>query len=82
MANAKSFLCVAFGAVLTSIAAFRAAADDIPFWGDDVPATNRVCASSLTASIVGGFESRICTSAEFSLQKFSSNRFGTVLTVR
>jgi hypothetical protein len=82
MANAKSFLCVAFGTVLTSIAAFHAAADTIPFWGDDVPATNRVCASSLTASIVGGFESRIGSSAEFSLQKFSSNRFGTVLTVR
>lgn len=82
MANAKSFLCMSSGVMLASIAAFHAAADTIPFWGDDVPATNRVCASSLTASIVGGFESRICSTAEFSLEKFSSNRFGTVLTVR
>ena len=68
--------------ILASIAAFHAAADTIPFWGDDVPATNRVCASSLTVSIAGGFESRICSTAEISLQKFSSNRIGTVLTLR
>ena len=82
MANAKGFLCMSSGVMLASITAFRAVAEDIPFWGDDVPATNRVCASSLTASIVCGFESRICSTAEFSLEKFSSNRFGTVLTVR
>jgi hypothetical protein len=33
-------------------------------------------------SIAGGFESRICSTAEISLQKFSSNRIGTVLTLR
>lgn len=82
MANAKGFLYAASGMMLASIAAFRVAAEDIPFWGDGVPATNRVCASSLTASISDCFESRTCSSAEFALQKFSSNRFGTVLTVR
>ena len=82
MANAKRFLCVAFSMILAPIATFHAVADTIPFWGDDVPATNRVGASSLTVSIAGGFESRICSTAEISLQKFSSNRIGTVLTLR
>ena len=82
MSRAVSFLCVMSGIALMSVAALPAAAETIAFWGDEQPATNRVCASSQTAAVSPVFESRLCSNAEASLQNFSSNKFGTVLTVR
>ena len=57
-------------------------ADTIPFWGDAEPQTNRTCASGQTASLSGGFESRVCSSADFALQDFDSTPRGGILIVR
>lgn len=59
-----------------------ARADTIPFWGDDVPATNRTSASSQTVALASGFESRLCTEADFSLATFNSRPVGAIFMIR
>jgi hypothetical protein len=82
MSHATCFLSGISVIALMYAAAFPVAADEIAFWGCEASATNRVCASSRTVAISPFFESRLCSTAEVPLQKFSSNKFGTVLTVR
>ena len=64
------------------LAAFAAGADNLPFWGDAEPATNRTSASSQTAALTAGFESRLCTGGEFSLAVFDSRSVGATFIIR
>ena len=77
----KSMVFAAFLSVAAA-AATTASADTIPFWGDAEPQTNRTCASGQTASLSGGFESRVCSSADFALQDFDSTQRGGILIFR
>lgn len=63
-------------------AAFVAGAVDLPFWGDAEPATNRTSASSQTAALTAGFESKLCTGGEFSLAVFDSRSVGATFIIR
>ena len=65
-----------------ALVALSAGADTIPFWGDANPATNRTSASSHTVALASGFESRLCTEADFSLATFDSRAKGATLIIR
>ena len=77
----RSMALAAFLLVAAAVAT-TAFADTIPFWGDAEPQTNRTCASGQTASLSYGFESRVCSSADFALQDFDSTPRGVILIVR
>ena len=77
MAIAAGLLLSAAGMVLLPVRA-----DTIPFWGDDVPATNRTSASSQTVALASGFESRLCTEADSSLATFNSRPVGAIFMIR
>lgn len=68
----------------TCVLAFAtvANADELPFWGDANPATNRTSASSQTVVLASGFESRLCTEADFSLATFDSRPKGATFIIR
>lgn len=57
-------------------------ADDLPFWGDANPATNRTSASSQTVALTSGFESRLCAEADFTLATFDSRSKGATFIIR
>ena len=42
--------------MLSFAAALAASADDIPFWGDASPATNRVCAAVASNTTASDFD--------------------------
>ena len=65
-----------------ALSALSAGADTIPFWGDANPATNRTSVSSQTVALTPGFESRLCTEADFSLATFDSRPKGATLIIR
>ena len=71
-----AFLSVAV-AVATSVCA-----DDIPFWGDASPATNRSAAAVASSGTTSDFDSRVSSFAEFFLDDFTSMPVGMVLIVR
>ena len=58
-----------------------AAADDMPFWGDGSPVTNRVPAVAETV-VVRPFSSFVFDLRIFALRKFNSNSPATVFFVR
>ena len=64
------------------LAAFAAGAVELPFCGDAEPATNRTSASSQTAALAAGFESRLCTGDEFALAVFDSRSVGATFIIR
>ena len=68
--------CLACGAALSVVA------DEIPFWGDAEPPTNRPCASAHTVALVSGFESRICHEADLALVNFDSRPRGATIVIR
>lgn len=68
--------CLACGAALSVVA------DEIPFWGDAEPPTNRPCASAHTVALVSGFESRICHEADLALVNFDSRPRGVTIVIR
>ena len=68
--------------VLGQSAAFVAGADNLPFWGDAEPATNRTSASSQTVALASEFESRICAGDEVALATFDSRPVGAILMIR
>ena len=64
------------------LAAFAAGADNLPFWGDAEPATNRTSASSQTVALASEFESRICAGDEVALATFDSRPKGATFIIR
>lgn len=64
------------------LAVFAAGAENLPFWGDDDPATNKPSASSQTVALASEFESRPYTEADFSLATFDSRPKGATLIIR
>ena len=64
------------------LAMLAAGAENLPFWGDENPSTNRTSASSRTMALASGFESRPCTEADFSLATFDSRAKGATLIIR
>ena len=64
------------------LAVFAVGAEDLPFWGDADPATNRTSASSQTVALSTRFESRPYTEADFSLATFDSRPKGATLIIR
>ena len=75
-----SFRALACAAAVAALSA--AVADTIPFWGDETPATNRTAAADVSASPVGGFESRPYVESDFAVPYFSSEKVGMVILVR
>ena len=65
--------------LLLSVAALTALADDIPFWGDASPATNRVCAAVASNTTAADFDSRLSAYVEFFLDNFTTMPMGLLL---
>jgi len=57
-------------------------ADDIPFWGDETPATNRVCAAVASNTTAADFDSRLYAYVEFLLNDFSTMPLGMFLLIK
>ena len=57
-------------------------ADDIPFWGCDPSATNRVSAAVASSTTSSDFDSRLSTFAEFFLDDFTTEPVGMILIVK
>ena len=68
--------------LLLSVAALTALADDIPFWGDASPATNRVCAAVASNTTAADFDSRLSAYVEFFLDNFTTMPMGLLLFFR
>ena len=65
--------------MLSFAAALAASADDIPFWGDASPATNRVCAAVASNTTASDFDSRLSAYVEFLLDGFTTTPTGFLL---
>ena len=75
---------VLFLAVLAAVrlAVPAALADDIPFWGDETPATNRVCAAVASNTTASDFDSRLAAYVEFLLDNFTTTPTGLLFIFR
>ena len=60
----------------THLVALSVLAEDIPFWGDEVPATNRVCAAVASNTTASDFDSRLSAYVEFLLDNFTTTPTG------
>lgn len=68
--------------IVTILSAASVAAADIPFWGDETPPTNRVCASSASVAPTAGFDSRLASTGRTGLEFFDSFKVGFLLFLR
>ena len=57
-------------------------AEDIPFWGDESPATNRVCAAVASNATAEDFDSRLYAYVEALLNDFSTMPLGMCLLIK
>ena len=68
--------------VALTVSSFALAfADDMPFWGESSPATNRAAAVSQTLSLTA-FSSVEFIEKVVAVPEFSSEKFGAVLIIR